>query len=324
MVHNERSNNYAVQTAVQINTNRSWNRSKANGTWNSWVEILTDDNITTYAVPNKNQHNWATTPSIISSTVGMLAWKNFGNGHVIFDASQSTSPTGTTVDSTNATSPWSATRPSLMGWNGTSTFGVRVDSARNADTLDNFDSAQFLRSDVNDVVTANITFSDSKYLKFGTGNDVHFFCNGSHMFTDLKSGIDNWYIRDGVDIRFTFNDDGTFTAANKIRVNTLEVDTPKTYLNAGTQTITREGVSTYINRWTSGNQTYTLSNSTFSAGDKVYVSKMAEAASTLTVFTNSGSISLPDGTFNATQTLSVVGTVCFERLADGNWFARRS
>ena len=86
----------------------------------------------------------------------------------------------------------------------------------NSQKLDNLDSSQFLRSDVNDVVTANITFNDSKYLKFGTGNDVHFFCNGSHMFTDLKSGIGNWYIRDGSTTRFIFDDAGHFAATGNV------------------------------------------------------------------------------------------------------------
>jgi hypothetical protein len=254
----------------------------------------------------------------------MLAWKNFGNGHVIFDASQSTSPTGTTVNNTNATQPWVATFPSLMGWNGTSTFGVRVDSARNADTLDNIDSTQFLRSDVNDVVTANITFNDNKFLKFGTGNDVEFFCNGAHMYTDLNSGIGNWIIRDGTTNRFTFDDNGTFTATNKIKVNTLEVDTPKTYMNAGTQTITRQGVSTYINSWTAGNKTYTLDETTFITGDKVYVSKLWDNTYTLTI-TSGVVIYLPTGGVgvSTSQTLSVVGTVCFEYIGYA-WMARAS
>jgi hypothetical protein len=63
-----------------------------------------------------------------------MMWKNYGNGHTIFDASNSTSPTGGAVDNTNAAVAWSSTYPTLMGWNGTSTYGVRVDSARVADS----------------------------------------------------------------------------------------------------------------------------------------------------------------------------------------------
>lgn len=79
-----------------------------------------------------DQTNWA---SYRSSTVAnMLGWKNYGNAHVIFDASNSTSPTGTAVNNTNAATAWSSTYPTLMGWNGASTYGVRVDSARVADS----------------------------------------------------------------------------------------------------------------------------------------------------------------------------------------------
>jgi len=53
-------------------------------------------------------------------------------------------------------------------------------------------------------------------LRFGSGDDVEFFCNGSHMYTDLNSGIGNWYIRDGTTTRFTFDDAGDFTATGNV------------------------------------------------------------------------------------------------------------
>lgn len=60
------------------------------------------------------------------------------------------------------------------------------------------------------------TRNDNQAINFGTGNDVEFFCDGSHMYTDLNSGIGNWYIRDGSETRFTFDDNGSFTATNNI------------------------------------------------------------------------------------------------------------
>lgn len=72
-----------------------------------------------------------------------LRWKNYGNGHVLIDASQGTAPTGAAIDRytagqtiTNAgagSNTWGEAI-SLMGWNGTTTYGVRVDRAR---TIDN-------------------------------------------------------------------------------------------------------------------------------------------------------------------------------------------
>lgn len=82
---------------------------------------------------NTNRTNWSTNGTI-SAVVGQLAWKNYGNSHTIFDASQSTSPDGTSVNNTNAQNAWVGTYPTLMGWNGSQTYGVRVDSARVADS----------------------------------------------------------------------------------------------------------------------------------------------------------------------------------------------
>jgi hypothetical protein len=76
----------------------------------------------------------------------MLRWKNYGNNHVIFDASNATAPNGASVDRNNPTVPWSANSslPTLMGWNGGDTFGVRVDSARVADNSTLFNGIGFV------------------------------------------------------------------------------------------------------------------------------------------------------------------------------------
>ena len=80
-----------------------------------------------------DQTSWASYRS--SAVANMLGWKNYGNGHIIFDASNSTSPTGSAVNNTNAQIAWASTYPTLMGWNGANTYGVRVDSARIADNV---------------------------------------------------------------------------------------------------------------------------------------------------------------------------------------------
>ena len=88
-------------------------------------------------VPSRSQSNW-NDGTVINNVIGILAWKNYGNGHVIFDASEGTSPSGTAVNQTNATNAWVASFPTLMGWNGVGTYGVRVDSARVADTAPSY------------------------------------------------------------------------------------------------------------------------------------------------------------------------------------------
>lgn len=76
-----------------------------------------------------NRTNWSTNGNI-SAVVGQLGWKNYGNNHTIFDASNSTSPCGTSVNNTDSQIAWGGSYPTLMGWNGANTYGVRVDSAR--------------------------------------------------------------------------------------------------------------------------------------------------------------------------------------------------
>ncbi len=93
-----------------------------------------------------NNSNWSSNGTI-SAVVGQLSWKNYGNGHTIFDSSNSTSPAGGSVNNTNPDVAWSATYPTLMGWNGANTYGVRVDSARYSEYLNGLASGSFLRSD---------------------------------------------------------------------------------------------------------------------------------------------------------------------------------
>lgn len=84
-------------------------------------------------VPLRISSNWSDN-TVINNIVGLLGWKKYGNAHVIFDASNSTSPNGVAINSTNPQINWAAGYPTLMGWNGAATYGVRVDSARISDT----------------------------------------------------------------------------------------------------------------------------------------------------------------------------------------------
>ena len=102
---------------------------------NATTSSSTTGNAATATTLIGDQTNWASYRG--SAVANMLSWKNYGNGHVIFDASQSTSPTGSAVNNTNAQIAWSGTYPTLMGWNGANTYGVRVDSARVSDTAAN-------------------------------------------------------------------------------------------------------------------------------------------------------------------------------------------
>ncbi len=64
-----------------------------------------------------------------------------------------------------------------------------------------------------------IDLADNDILRFGSGDDVEMFFNGSDMFMDINNGED-FKIRDGNSgnaVRFTFDaDNGNFTATGNI------------------------------------------------------------------------------------------------------------
>ena len=107
---------------------------------NASTSSSTSGNAATATALSSGQSNWSGT-GVLGNVVGMMAWKNYSNGHVIFDASAGTSPSGGAVNNTNAQIAWSGTYPTLMGWNGSNTYGVRVDSARVADSATSATSA---------------------------------------------------------------------------------------------------------------------------------------------------------------------------------------
>lgn len=87
---------------------------------------------------------------------------------------------------------------------------------------------KYLRSDTDDAASGTVTFNgvvnirsaldlaDNDILRFGSGDDAEFFCNGTHFYLDLNSGIGNFYIRDGTTTRYTFDDNGSFTATGNV------------------------------------------------------------------------------------------------------------
>jgi hypothetical protein len=144
-------------TADSSADTQTWQRDCNNGVWSAWYRLRISQeeqealypgttgarasgtwgiNVTgTAAGLTSTAANWVTNGLVGANVVGLLGWKQYGNGHVIFDASAGTAPDGSAVNDTNATNPWQATFPTLMAWNGASTYGVRVDSARLANNL---------------------------------------------------------------------------------------------------------------------------------------------------------------------------------------------
>ena len=155
-VGNISGNNASGQPKLSI-------RNGIDSTWNAWYTVLHSGNYTSYSPSltgsgasgswginvtgssascsgnsatattlSGDSSNWASLRT--QAVANMLSWKNYGNNHVIFDASNGTAPNGASINNTNANTAWTGTYPTLMGWNGSGTYGVRVDSARISDS----------------------------------------------------------------------------------------------------------------------------------------------------------------------------------------------
>ena len=119
-------------TAISLGASATTIAGLSSVTSTTFVGALTG-NASTSTNLSTDRTNWNTNGTI-SAVVGQLAWKNYGNSHTIFDASNSTAPNGGAISNTNPDVAWTSTYPTLMGWNGANTYGVRVDSARTADS----------------------------------------------------------------------------------------------------------------------------------------------------------------------------------------------
>jgi hypothetical protein len=109
-----------------------------------------------------NRTNWNTLGAK-TAVVGQLGWTNYGNNYTIFDASSGLSPSGTTIDKSNSTGGWAANYPTLMGWDGSLTYGVRVDSAKLADGIANQKNSATITASVNNDINTIV-------LRDGSGN----------------------------------------------------------------------------------------------------------------------------------------------------------
>jgi len=148
--------------------------------------------------------NWSTNGTI-SAVVGQLCWKNYANNHTIFDASNSTNPGGGAVNNTNPDVVWTGTYPTLMGWNGANTYGVRVDSCRLADTataLTSMNISQFTNNSgyITGISFANVSSKPTTISGYGITDAITTGNIGSQSvnFATTASNINAYTINQSV------------------------------------------------------------------------------------------------------------------------------
>ena len=120
-----KKNQFGFQLFMTWNSTSIWWRKIHSGNWSKWHCI--------------GGGSWNQEIQKDSEQVSKFQrWANYGQNHVIFDASKGIRPDGQACDRTNAQNQWTATYPTLMGFNGQYTYGLRTDSARNADCVAGF------------------------------------------------------------------------------------------------------------------------------------------------------------------------------------------
>ena len=171
---------------------------------------------------------WATGGNL-NDVAGQLGWKNFGNGHTIIDASAGTAPNGAAINNTNPTVGWSPTYPTLIGWNGAETYGVRVDSARVADTASALTTATgsapsyACRAWVNFNGTGTVAIMASGNVSSITDNGVgDYTVNFTTAMPDANYATCGSAVRgsndNNLEVRFPLS--GTYTTT-AVRINTV-------------------------------------------------------------------------------------------------------
>ncbi len=189
---------------VTFNQLNSWKPATAGAA----DTALTAKNLST------DRTNWVANGTV-SAVVGQLGWNNYGSNHTIFDASKSVSPSGTAVNSKNSVRPWLSTYPTLMGWNGTSTCGVRVDSARLADYSNAANAAWSTAPIDTSVAQDDYSYAARVSNAGGTGDDaaavlyfdastygikLHLRADGAFGLGGGTSTAWKWYVNAGGDM----------------------------------------------------------------------------------------------------------------------------
>lgn len=135
---------------------------------------------------NRNNYKGTTDESV----VGQLMWSKYGNHHTIFDASNSKTPTNVTKSNIDPDDSWKAGYPTLMGYNGDKTYGVRVDIARTAENLGGIKPAGFSRIYSGSAHTGSGDWTTAEFVAWlkgkGCFNQAFWMMKGSWSYASNK------------------------------------------------------------------------------------------------------------------------------------------
>ena len=120
---------YGFQIYMTWNGTAIYWRKKHSGNWSKWYCI--------------GGGSWNQEVIKDSQQVGKyLRWQRYGQNHVIFDASAGVRPDGKPCNNQGADVGWQGEYPFLMGFNGSQTYGLKVNNAIWADGANNANSVQ--------------------------------------------------------------------------------------------------------------------------------------------------------------------------------------
>lgn len=212
-------------TGIQVNGNTVWHAGNDGAGTGLDADLLDGLHAVSFA-KTIDTAAWTTSPGNDANVARNIRWTRYGGGHVIFDASEGISPSGGAVSKTNPQEVWAENYPTWMGWNGTSTYGVRVDRARYAE-LHSTGNALWHAGDfaISQSATANtVAVRDSVgYLTanwfnslsggmFSTVSGVHWNIGGASqgaaLMTNTTAARIRMYTAGGVERASLYADDG--------------------------------------------------------------------------------------------------------------------
>ena len=121
---------FGFQIYMTWNSNAIYWRRKHFGNWSRWYCI--------------GGGSWNQELIKDSEQVGKyLRWNKYGQNHVIFDASSGARPDGQACNNSEPDNLWTPTYPYLMGFNGHSTYGIKVNGANWADSANSVQGFPF-------------------------------------------------------------------------------------------------------------------------------------------------------------------------------------